>query len=237
MDRLPTHHSRSVYRRETAVPAGQEGYKTLYRPHKQPGGRHHILFPGVTPEIRRDAAGHLDRHPSAGLPGSSGKIRRQCLQHTDHTRHHLGSGPPLHGPAPAILGAAVGRPCAENDAGSQADDLGSDLDRRPGNSPEQCRGRHQCVMGHAGHRRYRLRPGGAGYREEYLRRVHHLHGQALRHRRHDQRERLRRDGGRRGHAQYANHGLRPAHHQLSELQNYGRLDRQHLVGTDAPRHG
>ena len=165
------------------------------------------------------------------------KIRRQCLQHTDHTRHHLGSGPPLHSPAPAILGAAVRRPCAENDAGCQADDPGSDLDHRSGNCPEQCRGRHQCVVGHAGHRRYRLRPGGAGYREEYLRRVHHIHGQALRHRRHDQRERLRRDGGRRGHAQYANHGLRPAHHQLSELQNYGRLDRQHLVGTDAPRHG
>ncbi len=140
MDRFHTHRNRGVRRRKTALPAGQKGHKALYRPHEQPGGRHHILFPGIAPEIRRDAAGHLDRHPSAGLPGSSGKIRRQRLQHTDHTGHNLGPRPPLHGPAPAILGAAVGRPCAENDAGSQADDPGSDLDHRSGNCPEQCRG-------------------------------------------------------------------------------------------------
>lgn len=34
-----------------------------------------------------------------------------------------------------------------------------------------------------------------------------------------------------------NQGYDRAHHQLSELQNYGRLDRQHLVGPRRRSHG
>lgn len=237
MGRFHTHRNRGVRRRKTALPAGQEGHKAVYRPHEQPGGRHHLLLPRSAPEIRRDAAGHLDRHSPAGLSRPVGEVRRQRLPHTDHTGHNVGPRTSLHDPAPAVLGTKVGRPCGENDAGGQADDSGPDLDHRSGNGPEQRGCRHQCAVGYAGHRRHRLRAGRAGHGEEHLRRIHHLYGQAFRHRRHDQRERAGGNRGRRGHAQHADTGLRPAHHELSELQDHGRLHRQHLLGADAAGHG